>query len=350
MGTRRRRVSVMRSRSKPVKWDHLRMELISNCTADTISKAARALIDGYLVAFPTETVYGLGADATNEKAVSRIYSVKGRPSDHPLIVHISSINKLQVWATDVPDYAIKLAREFWPGPMTLVLPRTDIAKDFITGGQNNVGLRIPDQPLAIEILKTFEEMGGHGVAAPSANRFSAVSATSARDVIQELGDRFENNDLIVDGGLCLVGIESTIVDCTGLYPKILRPGAITRYMIEKLLNLEVLATDLKSITRSPGMLRKHYSPKAKIYINLQPEPGDGLIALSEVSTPIGVIRLLDANNVDEYARRLYSAFRRADLQNISRISVFIPEGDGMTYALFDRISKAAATSSNFVNE
>jgi len=139
MGTRRRRVSVIRSRSKPVKWDDLRMDFISKCTADTISNAAHALIDGHLVAFPTETVYGLGADATNEKAVSRIYSVKGRPSNHPLIVHISSINKLEDWATDIPDYAIKLARKFWPGPMTLILPRKEIAKDFITGGQNNVG-------------------------------------------------------------------------------------------------------------------------------------------------------------------------------------------------------------------
>ena len=135
MGTRRRRVSVIRSRSKPVKWDDLRMEFISKCTADTISKAAQALKSGHLVAFPTETVYGLGADATNEKAVSRIYSVKGRPSDHPLIVHISSINKLEAWATDIPEYAIKLAREFWPGPMTLILPRTDLAKNYITAGK-----------------------------------------------------------------------------------------------------------------------------------------------------------------------------------------------------------------------
>ena len=134
------------------------MEFISNCTADAVFNAAKALKDGHLVAFPTETVYGLGADATNEKAVSRIYSVKGRPTDHPLIVHISSINKLEDWATDIPDYAIKLAREFWPGPMTLILPRKEIAKDFITGGQNNVGLRVPAQPIALALLKKFEDL------------------------------------------------------------------------------------------------------------------------------------------------------------------------------------------------
>ena len=182
------------------------MEFISNCTADAISNAAKALIDGHLVAFPTETVYGLGADATNEKAVSRIYSVKGRPSDHPLIVHISSMNKLDQWAIDIPDYAIKLAREFWPGPMTLILPRTDLAKDFITGGQNNVGIRVPAQPIALALLKKFEELGGQGVAAPSANRFGAVSPTTARAVEEELGSFFDKNDLVLDGGPCLVGI------------------------------------------------------------------------------------------------------------------------------------------------
>ena len=172
------------------------MEMISNCTADAILNAAKALKDGHLVAFPTETVYGLGADATNEQAVSRIYSVKGRPTDHPLIVHISSIKKLGDWATYIPDYAIKLAREFWPGPMTLILPRTDLAKDYISGGQNNVGLRVPDQPISLALLKKFEELGGQGVAAPSANRFGAVSPTNAGAVEEELGTFLDNNDLM----------------------------------------------------------------------------------------------------------------------------------------------------------
>ena len=239
MGTRRRRVSVIRSRSKPVKWDDLRMEFISKCTADTISNAVQALIDGHLVAFPTETVYGLGADATNKKAVSRIYSVKGRPKGHPLIVHISSINKLENWATDIPDYAIKLAREFWPGPMTLILPRKEIAKDFITGGQNNVGLRVPAQPVALALLKKFEELGGQGVAAPSANRFGAVSPTTAEAVGEELGVYLDSKDMVLDDGQCLVGIESTIIDCTNKSPTILRPGAITSTQIETIVKFKV---------------------------------------------------------------------------------------------------------------
>ena len=164
------------------------MEFISNCTADAISKAAKALKDGHLVAFPTETVYGLGADASNQQAVARIYEVKGRPNNHPLIVHISSINNLDKWAKDIPEYAVKLARAFWPGPMTLILPRTDLAKDFITGGQNNVGIRVPSHTVALGLLKEFEAQGGIGVAAPSANRFGKVSPTCADDVKTELSD------------------------------------------------------------------------------------------------------------------------------------------------------------------
>ena len=176
------------------------MELINNPTLDEIKKAAKALKDGHLVAFPTETVYGLGADATNEEAVSRIYSVKGRPKDHPLIVHISSINQLSNWARDIPECAIKLAKEFWPGPMTLILKRSDLAKDFITGGQDNVGLRIPNQPVALALLSEFESLGGLGIAAPSANRFGAVSPTSSNDVVDELGEYFQSEDLILNGG------------------------------------------------------------------------------------------------------------------------------------------------------
>ena len=243
------------------------MEFISNCTADAISNAAQALKDGHLVAFPTETVYGLGADATNEKAVSRIYSVKGRPSDHPLIVHISSINKLDDWATEIPDYAIKLAREFWPGPMTLILPRKDIAKDFITGGQNNVGLRVPAQPIALALLKKFEDLGGRGVAAPSANRFGAVSPTSAEAVSEELGAFFDKDDLVLDGGQCLVGIESTIIDCTGSAPKVLRPGGITEEMIELALEKKPENRDRSSKIKAPGIMESHYAPKAIISLN-----------------------------------------------------------------------------------
>jgi L-threonylcarbamoyladenylate synthase len=317
------------------------MEFISNCTADAIFNAAKALKDGHLVAFPTETVYGLGADATNEKAVSRIYSVKGRPSDHPLIVHISSINKLEDWATDIPDYAIKLAREFWPGPMTLILPRKEIAKNFITGGQNNVGLRVPAQPIALALLKKFEELGGQGVAAPSANRFGAVSPTCAEAVSEELGAFFDKTDLVLDGGQCLVGIESTIIDCTGLAPKVIRPGAVTEEIIEQALEKNMDNIVGKSIMKAPGLMDSHYAPKARISLNSIAKPGEGFLALSKFPTPSGAIRLASPVSVDEYARDLYSALRSADQQGLKKVAILAPEGEGLAGAIRDRLTKAA---------
>ena len=215
------------------------MSIISNCTAPAIKDAAAALIKGDLIAFPTETVYGLGADATNEDAIARNYKVKGRPVGHPLIVHISSIVNLDKWAKDIPEYALKLARAFWPGPMTLILPRTDLAKDFITGGQDNVGIRIPSHTIALALLIEFEYQGGLGVAAPSANRFGAVSPTTATAVEIELADFLSEKDQILDGGPCLVGVESTIIDCTQNKPSLLRPGAVTKEMIEDTLGTTI---------------------------------------------------------------------------------------------------------------
>ena len=169
-------------------------QFFSNCTAETIREAAAALKAGHLVAFPTETVYGLGADARNHEAVKRIYEVKGRPSDHPLIVHISSINQLEKWATEIPEYAIDLARAFWPGPMTLILKRTEIARDFITGGQETVGLRVPRDPIALALMQEFEKISDSAIAAPSANRFGQVSPTSCADVQEELGEYLSKSD------------------------------------------------------------------------------------------------------------------------------------------------------------
>jgi L-threonylcarbamoyladenylate synthase len=317
------------------------MEFISNCTADAIANAAKALIDGHLVAFPTETVYGLGANATNEKAVSRIYSVKGRPVGHPLIVHISSINKLDQWATDIPEYAIKLAREFWPGPMTLILPRTDLAKDFITGGQNNVGLRVPDQPIALALIRKFEELGGQGIAAPSANKFGAVSPTTAEAVGEELGKDLVSDDLVLDGGQCLIGIESTIIDCTGQSPIILRSGAITEQMIEQTLEKKPEHVDGKTEVKAPGLMASHYAPKAKVSLNSFAGPGEGFLALSKFQTPTGAIRLASPSSVEQFASDLYLALRSADQQGLKKVAVLVPEGSGLAEAIRDRLSKAA---------
>jgi L-threonylcarbamoyladenylate synthase len=318
------------------------MEIISNCTQGVIEKAAKALIDGHLVAFPTETVYGLGADATNEKAVSRIYSVKGRPADHPLIVHISSINQLEKWAIDIQKYAIKLARDHWPGPMTLILKRSAVAKDFITGGQSNVGLRVPSQPIALALLAEFEKNGGLGIAAPSANRFGAVSPTTASDVSEELQTYLNREDLILDGGQCSVGLESTIIDCTGSLPIILRPGAITKEMIHNSTNLDGVKSNYKSDIRVSGSLESHYSPKAAVFIDLPPSPGDGFIAMNDIPTPSGTIRLSSPMSIEEYAKDFYTALRLGDKKGLKRINVIQPEGAGLAEAIRDRLSKAAS--------
>ena len=319
------------------------MSIISNCTATTLKDAATSLVNGNLVAFPTETVYGLGADATNKDAVSRIYEVKGRPSDHPLIVHISSIELLDMWVKDIPEYAIKLARAYWPGPMTLILPRTELAKDFITGGQNNVGIRVPKHTVAVELLKAFEDQGGMGVAAPSANRFGKVSPTAAHAVQIELGSYLSQKDKILDGGFSEVGIESTIIDCTASMPRILRPGAISGRMIEELLKIKLTNETLGNYCiKAPGLLESHYSPNAQIILNGKPMPGDGFIALSVEKTPIGVIRLSAPENTNEYARELYSSFRLGDTLNLPRIVAILPEGSGISVAIRDRLQKAAS--------
>jgi L-threonylcarbamoyladenylate synthase len=316
--------------------------LLSNCTADAISNAAAALHSGALVAFPTETVYGLGADATNESAVAHIYSVKGRPADHPLIVHIGQLSQLDQWAIDIPDYAIALARDYWPGPMTLILKRSEKAKDFITGGQESVGVRIPANPIALALLREFTG----GVAAPSANRFGAISPTTAQAVKDEISQYLNpERDLILDGGPSLVGVESTIIECLEDFPRVLRPGAITVEMIEESTGLKVATS--KSQTRASGLLDTHYAPKAKVFLLDPINPvvaciaGVGFIAAANHSTPDGAIRLASPNSDDEYARGLYEALREGDRKNLPAIYVIPPAGDGVAIAIRDRLQRAS---------
>jgi L-threonylcarbamoyladenylate synthase len=319
------------------------MTIISNCTASIIKDAALALKQGHLVAFPTETVYGLGADATNEKAVARIYEVKGRPTDHPLIVHISSMELMDKWASEIPEYAIKLARAFWPGPMTLVLKRTDLAKDFITGGQDTVAIRVPSNTLANQLLREFESLGGNGIAAPSANRFGKVSPTCAEDVQVELSKNLGMGDLILDGGSSFIGIESTIIDCANSAPIILRPGAISIAMINDLLGISTEIVTQKNIknVKAPGLLKSHYSPRAKVYLFGTPQKGDGFIALSKFPTPSGVVRLISPDTNEDYARTVYKALRLADSKKLDKVFVILPEGDDIAIAICDRLKKAS---------
>ena len=313
-------------------------QFFSNCTADAIDNAAAHLKAGDLVAFPTETVYGLGADASNSEAVSRIYSVKGRPNDHPLIVHIASIERMGDWAREVPEYAIALARSFWPGAMTLILKRSELAGDFITGGQDSVGVRVPDHVVALGLLEAFEKAGGAGVAAPSANRFGHVSPTTAAAVIEELGDYLSKDDLVLDGGACAVGVESTIIDCTGAAPSVLRPGAISVAMIEESTGLNI--TQSNKEIRVSGALENHYAPVAKVLLCEVPLVGQGFIAHVDIQTPPGVIRLASPGNDEEFAQELYSALREADALGLKEVVVMQPIGGGIAVAIRDRLSRA----------
>ena len=320
-------------------------QFLSNCSIDSLNVAAQALKDGSLVAFPTETVYGLGADATNELAVARIYEVKGRPSDHPLIVHISDLKYLEQWISEIPEYAIELAHTFWPGPMTLILKRSVLAKDFVTGNQETVGIRIPDNSLALGLLEAFHKIGGAGIAAPSANRFGQVSPTTAAAVSEEIGDYLINSDFVLDGGPASVGVESTIIDCTSRAPRVLRPGAVTEAMIEAVTNVKVSENSdvdlIDSVIRVSGSLENHYAPKAKVILDQTPIAGSGYIALENVPTPVGVIRLAAPKSVEEFARTLYESMREGDHQNLATIYIEQPTGAGLAVAIRDRLSRSA---------
>ena len=311
-----------------------------------MADAAANLLVGNLVAFPTETVYGLGADACNADAVARIYSVKGRPADHPLIVHVASMDALGDWASDVPEYAISLARDFWPGPMTLIMKRSSLAGDFVTGGQDTVGVRVPDHAIALGLLLSFAQIGGKGIAAPSANRFGNVSPTTAQAVEDELSEYLADADQILDGGQCQVGVESTIIDCTGDVPRILRPGAVTAEMINESTGLAAVGSVEREEIRVSGSLDSHYAPVATVVLDQSPVAGQGFIAMAEVPTPDGVVRLAAPKTHDEFARVLYSALRAADDQKLQTVVVTQPQGAGIAIAIRDRLKRAAHSGSN----
>jgi len=315
-------------------------QFVSRCTADAMVVAAQKLMNGHLVAFPTETVYGLGADATKKTAIAKIYAAKGRPADHPLIVHVHSMAAMGDWADEIPGFAIALARDFWPGPMTLILNRSSLARDFITGGQNSVGIRVPDHVVALALLNAFHGLGGKGIAAPSANRFGHVSPTTAQAVKEELGSYLNEQDQILDGGPCTVGVESTIIDCTGDVPKILRPGAITAEMITASTGLDALDST-GTLIRTSGSLDAHYAPAAQVLLDQQPLAGQGFIALATTTTPQDVIRLASPNNDVEFAQSLYASLRKADELGLSHVVIEQPTGSGIAVAIRDRLMRAA---------
>jgi L-threonylcarbamoyladenylate synthase len=258
-----------------------------------------------------------------------------------LIVHIASRDGLGDWVDDVPGYAISLARDFWPGPMTLVVKRSGLAGDFVTGGQDTVGVRVPNHPVALGLLEAFERAGGKGVAAPSANRFGNVSPTTANAVSDELGDYLANGDQILDGGACDVGVESTIIDCTGGVPKILRPGAITAQMISESTGLEVVGAVEESAIRVSGSLEAHYAPVALVVLDQAPQLGQGFIAMADIVALDGVVRLAAPSTHEEFARVLYSALRAADEKGLEKVFVQQPVGYGIAIAIRDRLRRAA---------
>jgi L-threonylcarbamoyladenylate synthase len=225
--------------------------------------------------------------------------------------------------------------------MTLIFKRSQLAKDFVTGNQETVGLRVPNQPIALALLKEFENLGGKGIAAPSANRFGAVSPTTAQAVKDELADYLdEASDVILDGGPCQVGVESTIIDCTSDTPQILRLGAITKEMIAQSTGLLVVDEPTTDI-RVSGSLESHYAPNAKVVLDKNPESGDGFIAFDSIPTPADAIRLAAPSSVEGFARELYSALRFADAQGLTKVFVIQPEGDGLAAAIRDRLKRAA---------
>lgn len=287
---------------------------------------------GGIIGLPTETVYGLAADADDADAVRRVFAAKGRPADHPLIVHIASADELSAWADDPSPAARRLAQLCWPGPLTLIVPAARRVIPEVTGGRTTVGLRVPAHPLALELLATF----GGGLAAPSANRFGRVSPTTADHVLDDLGIAV---DYVLDGGACEVGVESTIVDCTADPPQVLRPGGIGVEMVERLLDGPLAAASGPS--RAPGMLPSHYAPACPI--TLVDDAAEARRLAREAGERGQRVMVLDGtDDLVEYARSLYDTFRRADTAGLDAIIAVLPPAHGLGHAIRDRLAKAAA--------
>ena len=318
-------------------------------------EAAIALREGRLAVLPTETVYGLGARADLPRAIARVYATKGRPADHPLIVHLLDASALPAWGRDYPAYAQALAEQCWPGPLTLVVPRTARAGDFVTGGQDTVALRVPSHPgmrAVLEHLANSQADPAIGIAAPSANRFGRVSPTSAAHVREELDGLLHDDDVLLDGGISSVGVESTIVDCTGDVPVILRPGAVSADDVRQVTGL---AVGTHSQVRAPGTLASHYAPQATVRIvdeaavaslgstsTTDADATIGLLALDAIATPVGVVRLSAPTTAADYARSLYSSLHEADALGLTSVLAVPPTADGIGAAVIDRLTRAAA--------
>lgn len=301
-----------------------------------VDEAVEALASGGLVAIPTETVYGLAAIADRPDAVGRIFEVKGRPRDHPLIVHLAGVEHLDGWVADVPRPAAALAAACWPGPLTMLLPKGPRCGDWVTGGRDTVGIRIPAHELTLAVLGRL----GTGVAAPSANRFGKVSPTTAQHVLDDLGQLLDpSRDRILDGGACQVGVESTIVDLTVDPPQVLRAGAIDADTVARLLDTAV--TGASGPSRAAGMLASHYAPDCHVLLAESAADLDRMVA-SARATGARVVALDRTDDLVVAARRLYDDLRAADRAGTEVLVVRMPPASGLGHALRDRLTKAAA--------
>lgn len=314
-----------------------------------IARAVEVLRAGGLVGFPTETVYGLGADASNPEAVKKIYAAKGRPRNHPLIVHLATADAVSQWSRDVPDAAKRLAARYWPGPLTLILKRAPRVSDLVTGGQDTVALRVPSHPVAQALLRAF----GGGIAAPSANRYGRVSATTAEHVTAEFGN---DVDLVLDGGACDFGIESTIVDVSGDKPALLRPGSITAREVEAALHAPLAAAGEAS-PRAPGTHAKHYAPQtpvmlmeadllAELAASMSRQGHKVAVLARSARRPLtsGVTWIAASESPELYAHDLYANLRILDRAGCSAILVEQPPLEPEWAAIHDRLTRAAAGS------
>lgn len=328
-----------------------------------VSTAAELLALGHLVAFPTETVYGLGADGLNPKAVAKIFAVKGRPADHPVILHVADVEKAKSLTSQWSPIAERLAQAFWPGPMTLILKRAAHVPDAVTGGQASVGVRIPSHLVAQTLLREFSEIGSGVIAAPSANRFGAISPTRAIDVANSIGDRLGPHDLILDGGDCQVGVESTIVDLTGDLPRILRPGGIGRQAIERVIGeMAVAAGD---VPRVSGALASHYAPSAKTLLIASSQVTQAIqdLCIEQPTLRIGCLLIhavlpavlaqqdrltikTMSSDPAVYAHDLYAALNDLDRQQLDLIVIEAPANAPDWEAVLDRLKRATYSSPN----
>lgn len=324
---------------------------------DLLQKAIKILDDGGLVGIPTETVYGLAADAENQEAVQSIYKAKNRPSNHPLIVHLANAKAIPRWVSDFNEDAKKLTDTFWPGPLTIILKKSAVAKDFVTGGQDTVALRCPSHPIAHRLLEIFDRGQGKGLAAPSANSFGRISPSTAQHVRDDLGEKPEGKvDLIIDGGPCEVGIESTILDLSGDTPRILREGAIDSDQISSVIGKPVMHGTVYNSPRVSGTLKSHYAPKHKMeMVSVQDLPGRtqflarqfktfGLIAPEKIARRFKPVseKTFAYSSVPELSAHLYQWMHDLDKEDIDRIFVVPPEYSPSSAGVLDRLTRASA--------